>query len=186
MKKCVPLYRTLRLLQVGRTPQTSLSFVIRAGALIPGERYVFALSATDAGGTAVAEVPADVARAPRRRGGAPGSIGSIVARVASGGGTKGEGIAFATTFALSAADWAEEDLPLSYQFQYLLRSDAPPVVLAQFQPSLSLSGVTLPAGFDDRANNVTLQLCVPPASAPHPSPGVASPCHQTRIIRGVG
>lgn len=116
-----------------------------------------------------------VARAPRGARGEPGSVGAIIAKVAGGIGTARDGVAFATVFALSAADWAEEDLPLSYQYQYLLDGDTVPTVLSQFQPSPSLPGITLPAGFDTRENNVTIQLCVASPKTPPALRGVALP-----------
>lgn len=152
---------------VASTPRESTSLVLRPGVLAPGEAYAFAMRARDSGGAAQAEVPVPVARVPYgNRGAAPSGtpIGSLVARLDAGAGSPTTaalgGVAFVTVFSLSAEGWVDEDGPLQFQFQYVLNGQTATAVLAPFQPSPLLQGVVLPAGFDFRENNVTLQLLV--------------------------
>jgi hypothetical protein len=144
--------------QVAATPVSSSSFVFKPSALAPGQSFRFALSATDAGGTASAEVLVATAGIP--------SGGSLLVTTPAGAGIP---IAYATVFSLSASDWVDEEssLPLQYQFQYRVeglsavdgRGPAPAVVLAKFQPASRVASVTLPAGLDAFGNRITLELC---------------------------
>lgn len=165
--------------QVAATLVTSTSFVLRPNALAPGETYTFVLTATDAGGTASAEVSVVVSRAPYGLGG-PETVGALVVALARPPAARGQGsspppfpspsssssstdgVAFSSAYSLSVAGWADVpgDGPYQFQFQYLPPDGGDPVVLSQFQPRSSLSGVKLPAGLDASDNRVTLQLCV--------------------------
>lgn len=154
------------------------SLVILPGALLPGRSYVFTLNATDPVGSNSADVPVTTARAPRGLRGA--AVGSVSAVVSGGVGSTTRGIAFITVFSLSASNWADEDGPLLYQFQYIMNpvdsSGMPPaapqagtgepgaipplaVILSPFSRLDSLSGVTFPAGLEARERNITVQLC---------------------------
>ncbi len=132
------------------TPVTSASMVLRAGALAPGARYTFTLSATDAAG-AVGLANATVATS------APAAGGWAVEAPASG-------VALSTPFVLTAAGWTADadELPLSYSAEYLIEgSSAPPVALTSgaFQESPVIT-CQLPAGLPDAGNVVTLRLTV--------------------------
>lgn len=172
---------------VAATAVSSPSLVVLLpGALRQGASYVFTLNATDPAGTATAELPVSVARAPRGLRGAP--VGSVAAAVQGGVGTTANGVAFVTVFSLSAAGWADEDGPLLYQFQYTMSSSssstgagaaaadaAPPlpVILAPFQRADSLSGVSFPAGLESAERVITVQLCaITPGNHRNPAPPV--------------
>lgn len=168
------------------TPLTTASLVLLPGALPPGSSFVFLLTATDPVGSVSAEVSLTSARAPRGLRGA--AAGSIAAVVAGGVGNTAEGVAFATVFTLSASNWADEDGPLLYQFQYVVKpptdasalgADAAalgavpalPVTLAPFQPLDTLAGVTFPAGHESAYRTIVVQLC----AAPRPLRAAARP-----------
>jgi hypothetical protein len=126
------------------TPVTSVSLVIRPGALAPGASYVLQLSATDAVG-AVGSANASIrTSSPARGGWADVSPAS--------------GVALSTPFVLTAAGWSADadELPLSYAAEYTVDgSDAAAVSLTggAFQAAPSFVA-QLPAG------NVTLRLVI--------------------------
>jgi hypothetical protein len=132
---------------VAATPVTSVSMVVRAGALAPGTRYTFALTATDAAGR-VGQANASVATSSAPRGG-----GVYV--------TPDVGEALSTPFSLVATGWTADadELPLSYAAEYLLGDASAPVSLVAYQASPSIS-VQLPAGLAAAGNVVTLRLSV--------------------------
>jgi hypothetical protein len=132
---------------VAATPVTSVSMVIRAGALAPGTRYTFSLTATDAAG-GVGQANATVATASAPRG------GSVYV-------TPDAGEALSTPFSLVAAGWTADadELPLSYAAEYMLGDGSAPVSLAAYQASPSIA-MQLPAGLAAAGNVVTLRLSV--------------------------
>ena len=132
------------------TPVTSASMVLRPGALAPGARYIFTLSATDAVG-AMGLANATVAVS------APATGGYATISPASG-------IALSTPFVLTASGWtaAADELPLTYMADFIVEgSTAPPVALTNgaFQQSPVIP-CQLPAGVPEAGNVVTLRLTV--------------------------
>jgi len=136
---------------VAATPLTSRSLVLLPGALQPGARYTFRLSASDLDGEAFAESKVAVAGAPS------GGALSVSPQA---------GTALETQFQLAAAGWLSDDAPLLYAFSYQLAGSSEgsaPVALTPFQPSPTVN-VTLPAGL--AASGHQLQLFVTTMAAP--------------------
>jgi hypothetical protein len=134
---------------VAATPVTSVSMVIRPGALAPGASYVLQLSATDAVG-AVGSANASIrTSSPARDGWADVSPAS--------------GVALSTPFVLTAAGWSADadELPLTFSADYFVDSPAPAVSLTggAFQASPAIT-VQLPAGLAAAGNVITLRLTV--------------------------
>jgi hypothetical protein len=130
------------------TPVTSASMVLRPGALAPGGRYTFTLTATDAAG------------------GVGSANASVVTSAAPRGGwvdvSPPAGVALSTQFVLTAAGWSADadELPLTFAAEYTIDgSGAPPVSLTggAFQAS-PIIAVQLPAGLASAGNAVTLRL----------------------------
>jgi hypothetical protein len=135
---------------VSATAVTSVSMVIRPGALAPGATYVFQLTATDAVG-AVGSANASIrTSSPARDGWADVSPTT--------------GVALSTPFVLTAGGWSADadELPLTYAVDYFIDgSPAPPVSLTggAFQASPVIA-MQLPAGLEAAGNVVTLRLTV--------------------------
>lgn len=133
----------LALASAATTPLTSPSLVLAAGALAPRSTAVFRLTATDRGGTATADVAVPVSGNPTGAGGAPKGTLTVTPR---------SGVGLTTQFTLSAANWTDTDLPLSYSFAFAAAggasssSAAPPTTLRDFSPQSTAAGVLLPAG----------------------------------------
>jgi hypothetical protein len=132
------------------TPLTSASMVLLPGALSPGARYTFSLTAIDAVG-AVGSASVTVATSAPPRGG--------WAAVAPA-----EGVALSTTFVLSAVGWSADadELPLLYSADYIVEgSDAAPVSLTggSFQAGATIAA-QLPAGLAAAGSIITLRLRV--------------------------
>lgn len=131
------------------TALTSQSLVVNGGFLPSHTTVIFRLTATDSGGTSTADVPVPVSGAPTGLAG-PGSLGTVSISPLKGFGLN-------TTFSLSADDWTDIDLPLSYSFAYTVEGlDAPPVLLRSNRPEPSMSGVLLPAGDPVHGNRVNV------------------------------
>ena len=132
------------------TAPTSVSMVLRPGALAAGARYTFQLSAVDSVG-AVGLANATVTTSALARGGwAEASPAS--------------GVALSTSFVLSAVGWTADvdELPLMYSADYVVEgSNAAPVSITggayQESPSIAL---LLPAGLEEAGNVITLRLTV--------------------------
>lgn len=146
------------LAQVVATSLASSSLVFRPNALQPGTTYSFALVARDASGNSSARVTINTSPKPHGVLGR-GAIGVIQASAPSG-------VAFATKFSLSAGQWADEDGPLEYQYEYTVDSPdggeegSAPVILSRFSPTAVLEDVTLPPGLSATGNTVNISLCV--------------------------
>lgn len=100
------------------TPVTSSSMVLRSGALAPGGRYVFQLSATDSVG-AVGLANATVAASAPPRGGWAEVAPAI-------------GVGLATDFELRAVGWTADpdEMPLTYSCSYFMEgTNDPPISL---------------------------------------------------------
>jgi hypothetical protein len=140
----------LNLSWAAATPVTSVSLVIRAGALEPGTRYMFSLIATDAQGS-VGRANASVTTSTAPRGGWADVLPAA-------------GEALTTAFMLNASGWSADvdELPLSYAAEYTVDgSDEPAVSLTggAFQASPYITA-QLPAGMAAAGNGVTLTLRV--------------------------
>ena len=96
------------------TPVTSSSMVLRSGALAPGGRYVFQLSATDSVG-AVGLANATVAASAPPRGGWAEVAPAV-------------GVGLATNFELNAVGWTADpdELPLTYSCSYVVEGSTEP------------------------------------------------------------
>jgi hypothetical protein len=135
---------------VSATAVTSVSMVIRPGALAPGASYVFQLTATDAVGAVGSANTSIRTSSPARDGWADVAPSS--------------GVALSTQFLLTAAGWSADadELPLTYAIDYFIDgSPAPPVSLTggAFQAAPAIT-VQLPAGLEVADNVVTLRLTV--------------------------
>jgi hypothetical protein len=138
--------------RVCATPVTSVSLVIRAGALAPGGSYTFTLTATDAaGGIGSANATVTMSSPPR----------SGWAEV-----LPSSGIALSTPFLLTAAGWSADDdeLPLTYSVDCFVNGDdasAAPLSLTggAFQASPTLTA-QLPAGAAAAGGAVVLRVTV--------------------------
>jgi hypothetical protein len=132
------------------TPVTSVSMVLRPGALLPGASYTFSLRATDAvGATGMANATV-VTSSPARDGWAEASPAS--------------GVALSSHFLVTASGWTADadEKPLSYLLDYFIEgSAAGPVSLTggAFQDS-PVFRAQLPAGLPASDNVVTLRLTV--------------------------
>jgi hypothetical protein len=132
------------------TPVTSISMVLRPGALLPGARYTFSLRATDAvGATGMAN--ATIVTSSPARGGWAEALPAA-------------GVALSTPFVLTASGWTADadELPLSYLLDYFVEGSADgPVSLTSgaFQDSPVIRA-QLPAGLPANDNLITLRLTV--------------------------
>lgn len=139
---------------------------------MPGQSYLFTLTAADAAGEATASVSVRAAAAPVRGQFSVrfADTGADATAAAAGGGSRAV-VAFTTPLRLSATGWAAaaaEDGPLLYSFRYVLagpssaspESSSPPVLLSPFRPVPELAPVTLPAGLEAEGGRVEIQLCV--------------------------
>lgn len=138
------------------TPLSSPSLVISGGALPPRSTVKLRLSASDSGGSSSADVSLPVSGTPYSS--VPGApIGSVAVRPPRGTGLN-------TSFTVRAENWTDTDVPLTYAFYYTVaapagQAQAQPVLIADFRPQASVSGVLLPAG-DRAAGNVVRVFCV--------------------------
>lgn len=128
---------------VAATALTSQSLVVNPNSLPPRTTVVLRLTAVDGGGgQAQADVTVPVSGAPTGLGGRPRGNCAV---------TPGQGSGLQTVFTLSADNWTDTDLPLSYSFAYEVLPEttgaAAPVrvPLQDFRPQSSASFL-LPAG----------------------------------------
>ena len=132
------------------TPVSSTSMVLQPGALAPGSRYVFQLSAVDsAGAVGLANATLRTSTPPR------GGWADV---------SPATGVALSTDFVLSATGWTADvdELPLTYSCSYRVEGATdPPVSLTggAFVESPTIS-MQLPAGLASAGNVITLQLVV--------------------------
>lgn len=126
------------------TALSSESFVLKAGALLPGTAYAFNLRAADIGGESTAEVAFTTAPSPGSNLGNAGGLGAAAPFRSQQDGTPA-GVAFATVFTISARGWVPQgDGPFLYQVSFVDSSGAP-VTLFAFQVRLGGNGCCRPA-----------------------------------------
>lgn len=161
---------------VALTPTSATSLVIAAGAMTPRSTYVFVLTATDLlGQTSSAVFVVVAAGAPRGANGAPFGNLSV---------TPSAGVGLSTVFRMSTAGWAQETLPLLFQFGYVVAGqEALGVVpMTDFLP-LATAAHELPSGSKDLDSGVTLYVVAQnSAGAQSPPTAVGAPVRVTARV----